>query len=101
MSSTVANNDPTEEAATFNDDAPRECDTTPAIPINLISPKELHEEGVRMIPPWPQTKSKLGRSVRALQFSPCASFLASGAWSSPYLVHIWCISVIDAEGKFA
>ena len=27
--------------------------------------------------------------MRALKFSPCGSFLASGTCSSPYLVHIW------------
>jgi WD40 repeat protein len=43
-----------------------------------------------MTPPWPATKLELGqgRSVGALKFSPCGSFLASGAYSSPYQVHV-------------
>jgi WD40 repeat protein len=44
---------------------------------------------MRMTPPWPQTKlTLLGQNVRALQFSPCGSFLASGSMRSPYLVHV-------------
>jgi WD40 repeat protein len=106
MSSTVASNELMQESATFNDDAPRNCDTTPTIPINLISHlilpflqdrrtwnaicsanKELHQAGLRMTPPWPATKLKLGRRVGVLKFSPCGSFLASGTFSPPYLVH--------------
>jgi WD40 repeat protein len=98
-----------EAAASLDDDAPRECDTTPAIPISLISHlilpflqdrptwnavcsanKELHEAGMRMTPPWPATKLELGQKVGVLKFSPCGSFLASGtSWSrAPFLVHI-------------
>ena len=114
MSNIATSNKRTAEAATLNDDAPQESDgLTPVIPINVISDwvlpfvldrqtwnnvcsanKELHEAGMRMIPPWPNTKLMLGQSVGALQFSPCGSFLASGAWSPPYLVHIW-----DRRGK--
>jgi hypothetical protein len=82
--STVASNTmPTAEEASLDDDAPLECDTTtPVIPINLISHlvlpfvqdrptwnavcsanKELHEAGMRMNPPWPQTKLELGQNV--------------------------------------
>jgi WD40 repeat protein len=106
MSSTVEN---TEKAATLNDAAPRNCDRTPVIPINLISQlilpfghgrttwnavssanKELHEVGMRMTPPWPQVKLRLGKIAGALKFSPCGSFLAAGAYHlPPYLVHIW------------
>jgi WD40 repeat protein len=43
---------------------------------------------MKMTPPWPQTKIKLGRFIGALKFSPCGSFLASGAYTSPYLVQI-------------
>jgi WD40 repeat protein len=85
---------------------PRECDTAPVIPINLISHlilpfldrptwnavcsanKELHQASMKFTPPWPATKLELGQYVRALKFSPCGSFLASGAWSRPYLVRI-------------
>jgi WD40 repeat protein len=94
-------------AAVLNDDAPRECDVTPVIPINLISHlilpflpdrttwnavcstnKELHQAGLKFTPPWPATKLRLGRFVEALKFSPCGSFLALGANVSPFLVHI-------------
>jgi WD40 repeat protein len=83
------------------------CDTPPAIPISLISHlilpflqdrrtwndvcsanKELHEAGMRMTPPWPATKLELEQMVGALKFSPCGSFLVSGTWLPPYLVHI-------------
>jgi WD40 repeat protein len=52
--------------------------------------KELHGAGMRMTPPWPETKLKLGQRVRVLKFSPCGSFLASGSAPnrSPWLVHI-------------
>jgi WD40 repeat protein len=104
--STVASNERTAEEVSLDDDAPRECDTTPVIPINLISHlilpfldrptwnavcsanKELHEAGMRMTPPWPATKLRMGLNVATLKFSPCGSFLATGAYSSPYLVHI-------------
>jgi hypothetical protein len=106
--STVANNKRTAEAASLNDDdAPRECDTTPFIPINLISHlvlpfvqdrptwnavcsanKELHEAGRSLTPPWPQTKIRMGHIVGGLKFSPCGYFLASGDCSRPYVVHI-------------
>jgi WD40 repeat protein len=108
MSNTVASNTHTEEPATLNDDAPLECDTTPVIPINVISHlvlpfvqdrrtwnavcsanKELYEASMRRTPPWPETKVTLmGQSVRALKFSPCGSFLASGTCSYPYSVHV-------------
>jgi WD40 repeat protein len=100
-----------EKAASHNDDERQESDATPAIPINVISHwilpfvqdrltwnavcsanKELHGAGMRMTPPWPETTLKLGQTVRALKFSPCGSFLASGSGSgssrSPGLVHI-------------
>jgi WD40 repeat protein len=105
--STVASNQSTEEAASHNDDERQESGTTPAIPINVISHwvlpfvqdrltwnaicsanKELHGAGMRMTPPWPETTLKLGQRVKALKFSPCGSFLASGSILSPYLVHI-------------
>ena len=106
---TVMSNKHTSETATLDDDAPQEHNcTTPIIPINVISDwvlpfvldrrtwnavcsanKELHEAGMRMPPPWPDTNLKLlGQSVGSLKFSPCGSFLASGACISPYLVHI-------------
>jgi WD40 repeat protein len=103
-------------AASLDCDAPQECDTTPIIPINVISHlvlpfvhdrrtwnavcstnKELYEAGMRMKPPWPETKLKLlgqrGVGVGALKFSPCGSFLASGSGasgdsSSSYLLHV-------------
>jgi WD40 repeat protein len=40
---------------------------------------------MRMTPPWPETMLKLGQRVRALKFSPCGSFLASG---SIHLLHV-------------
>jgi WD40 repeat protein len=36
---------------------------------------------MRMTPPWPATKLKLGRHVGVLKFSPCGSFLAAGGCS--------------------
>jgi hypothetical protein len=109
MSNTIASNKRTAEAASLNDDAPQEFDdTTPAIPINAdliltlvlpfiqgrltwnsvcIANKELHEAGMRMTPPWPETKLMMEQS--ALKFSPCGSLLASGAYLPPFLVHIW------------
>jgi WD40 repeat protein len=106
--STVASNKRTAEAAALNNDEPLdEYDATPVIPINLISllilpflqdrltwnavcsaNKELHAAGVRMTPPWPATKLRMGLNVATLKFSPCGSFLAYGTRSSPYLVHI-------------
>jgi WD40 repeat protein len=107
-SSTLASNKRTAEAASLDDaDAPRECDTAPDIPINLISQfilpfvqdrttwnavcganKELHQAGTRMTPPWPQGKIRMLERVGALKFSPCGSFLASSDYFHPYLVHI-------------
>jgi WD40 repeat protein len=103
----VFSNKPTVKEASLDDDAPRECDTTPVIPINLISHlvlpfvqdrptwnavcsanKELQEASMKMTPPWPATKLELGQSVGPLKFSPCGSVLAAGAYSYPYLVHI-------------
>jgi hypothetical protein len=102
-------NERTAEAAALKTNEPRdEYDATPIIPINLIchlilpflqddrqtwnavcsANKELQEAGMRMTPPWPQTKIKLGQKVGVLKFSPCGSFLVSGAWLRPYLVHI-------------
>ena len=112
MSNTVTSSKKhTAEAATPNDDAPEEYNQTPAIPITVISQmvlpfikerrtwndvcianKELHEAGMRMIPPWPETKlSRLGQNdgSASLRFSPCGSYLVSGAWSSPFLVYIY------------
>ena len=109
MSNTVArSNQCTKDTAPLDDDAPQECDATPAIPINVISDlvlpfiedrrtwnticsanKELHESGMRMTPPWPDKIFMMGQRVGSLKFSPCGSFLASGASSSPYLVHIF------------
>jgi COMPASS component SWD3 len=107
--SNVASNERTNEAASLDDDAPGESnDTTPALPINVISHwvlpfvqdrltwnavcsanKELHGAGMRMTPPWPETKlTLLGQSVTALKFSPCGSFLASGSGYPPYPVHV-------------
>jgi WD40 repeat protein len=107
MGTIFSNKRTAEAAASLNDDAPRKCDTSPAIPISLISHlilpflqdgrtwnavcsanKELHEAGMTMTPPWPETKLRLGSNVGALKFSPCGSFLAAGACSSPYLVYI-------------
>jgi WD40 repeat protein len=107
-SSTIASKKRTAEVASLDDHAPRNCDTTPDIPINLISHlvlpflqdrptwnavcsanKELHEAGMSLTPPWPATKLELGQSVGPLKFSPCGSFLASGTSSSPYLLYIW------------
>jgi WD40 repeat protein len=109
MSSNVASNKRKEAAASLNDDMPRNYDATPVIPINLISHlilpflpdrrtwnavcsanKELHEAGMRMNPPWPATKLVLGQRVQVvdLKFSPCGSFLATGARYYPYLVYI-------------
>jgi hypothetical protein len=108
--SVVASNKRTNEAASLDDDAPGESnDTTPAIPISVISHlvlpfvqdrrtwnavcsgnKELHGAGMRRTPPWPETKLMLlGHCVGALKFSPCGSFLASGSFRPPYLVHIF------------
>jgi WD40 repeat protein len=106
--STVLSNQSTAEVASRNDDARQESDTTPAIPINVISHwilrfvqdrltwnavcsanKELHEAGMRITPPWPETaKLMLGHRMGALKFSPCGSFLASGSIQSPWLVRI-------------
>ena len=114
---TVAINKRTKEAAKLNHDAPQECNQTPAIPISVISHlvlpfiqdrrtwnnicsanKELYEAGMRMTPPWPETKlMMLGQMVGALEFSPCGSFLASGsgrAWSFPKRAYI-----CDRRGK--
>jgi WD40 repeat protein len=110
MSKTVlTSNKHTAKAASLTDNAPQECyNATPVIPINVISDlvlpfvqdrrtfnavcsanKELHEAGMRMTPPWPETTLMMGQRVGVLKFSPCGSFLASGAYSSPFLVHIW------------
>ena len=108
MSNTVArSNQRREETASLNHDVPEECKQTSVIPINVISDfvlpfikdrrtwndvcsanKELHEAGMRMIPPWPDTIVTMGQMLGSLKFSPCGSFLASGACSSPYLVYI-------------
>jgi WD40 repeat protein len=103
---TVVSNKRTAETASLNNDATRECDTTPGIPINLIfhlilpfldrptwnavrsANKELHEAGMSMTPPWPASKLRLGHRVGALKFSSCGSFLAYGVGSSPHLLHI-------------
>jgi hypothetical protein len=89
-------------SSTLNDGAPAGGgDTTPTVPINLISHlilpflqdrrtwnavcganKELYEAGMRITPPWPATKLRMGNNVFALKFSPCGSFLAAGACSS-------------------
>jgi WD40 repeat protein len=50
--------------------------------------KELYAAGMIMTPPWPATKLRMALNVATLKFSPCGSFLAAGAYSSPYLVHI-------------
>jgi WD40 repeat protein len=106
---TVTSKKRTVVASSINDDASQEYDdTTPAIPVNLISHlvlpfvedrrtwnavcsanKELHEASMRITPPWPEAKLTLrGQSVGALKFSPCGFFLASGLIRPPYPVHI-------------
>jgi WD40 repeat protein len=107
----MSNKRTAEVAALKDEDEPRESDTTPVIPINLIyhlilpflpdrttwnavssANKELYEAGMRTTPPWPTwpvTKLELWNSVLALKFSPCGSFLAAGSCLRPYWVHIY------------
>jgi WD40 repeat protein len=95
------------ESKALNGDAPQECDPTPVIPTNIIfhlilpfvqdrrtwnsactATKELHEAGMGMTPPWPETKFNLGQKTRSLKFSPCGSFLACGSLMIPHPVSI-------------
>jgi WD40 repeat protein len=51
--------------------------------------KELMEAGKRMRPPWPNTALNVGdRSVLAVAFSPCKSFLACSI-AGQTVVHVW------------